>query len=77
MVGFEEEGNGTMVTKGRAAVKVTGPDGQTGNAITLTSKDGIFRGDIALKQPGKYTFVVGAKLTDDKTRQFSFVYELK
>ncbi len=77
MVGFEEEGNGTMVTKGRAAVKVTGPDGLTGNAITLSPKDGFFRGDIALKQPGKYTFVVGTKLSDDKARQFSFTYELK
>ncbi|MBI5063134.1 MAG: hypothetical protein HZB87_06650 [Desulfatitalea sp.] len=77
MVGFEEEGNGTMLTTGRAAIKVTGPDGQTGNAITLAPKDGIFRGDIELKQPGKYTFVVGTRLTDDKARQFSFTYELR
>ncbi|MFZ1983780.1 MAG: hypothetical protein WAU91_05155 [Desulfatitalea sp.] len=77
MVGFEEEGKGTAVAKGRAAVKVTGPDGQTGNAMTLTTKDGFFRGDIELKKPGKYTFAVGTKLTDDKARQFSFSYELK
>jgi hypothetical protein len=77
MAGFEEEGKGTAVAKGRAAVKVTGPDGQTGSAITLTPKEGFFRGDIELKMPGKYTFVVGTKLTDDKTRQFSFTYELK
>lgn len=77
MVGFEEEGKGTAMATGRAAVKVTGPVGQTGSAITLTPKEGFFRGDIELKMPGKYTFVVGTKLTDDKTRQFSFTYELK
>jgi hypothetical protein len=77
MVGFKAIDKGTAITTGRAAVKVTGPDGQTGSAITLTPQDGFFRGDLALKQSGKYTFVVGSKLTDDKARQFSFAYELK
>jgi hypothetical protein len=77
MVGFDEAGKGTAITKGRAAVKITGPDGQTGSAITLNPKDGFFRGDIELKQPGKYTFAVGTKLADDKARQFLFTYELK
>lgn len=77
MVGFKAIDNGTTITAGRAAVKVTGPDGQTGSAITLNPQDGFFRGDIVLKQPGKYIFVVGTKLTDDKARQFSFTYELK
>jgi hypothetical protein len=77
MVGFEDEGNGAAIAKGRAAVKVTGPDGQTSEAITLNLKDGFFRGDIELKKPGKYSFVVGSKLIDDQARQFSFTYELK
>ena len=77
MVGFKEESKGDMIGQGRAAIKVTGPDGQTGNGITLTPQDGFFRGDVVLKQPGKYTFVVGTKLKDDKARQFSFAYELK
>ncbi|MDA8141754.1 MAG: hypothetical protein M0036_24175 [Desulfobacteraceae bacterium] len=75
MVAFEAQGK--TVTQGRVAVKVTGPDGQTGKAVTLTPKDGFFRGDIELKTPGKYTFVVGTKIVDDKARQFSFNYELK
>lgn len=77
MVGFEEEGKGTAIAKGRAAVKVTGPDGQTGSAITLNLKEGFFRGDLELKKPGLYTFEVGTKLADDKARQFRFTYELK
>ncbi len=78
MVVFEEEGKGTALAKGRAAVKVTAPDGRTGGTIALNSKDGFFSGDLELRQTGNYTFVVGAKLTDDdKARQFSFTYELK
>jgi hypothetical protein len=77
MVGFKAIDKGTAISTGRAAVKVTGPNGQTGSAITLSPQDGFFRGDIALTQPGKYTFVVGTKLIDDKARQFSFEYELK
>lgn len=77
MVGFKAIDKGTAITAGRAAVKVTAPDGQTGSAITLNPQDGFFRGDIVLKKAGKYKFVVGTKLSDDKTRQFSFAYELK
>jgi hypothetical protein len=77
MVGFKAIDKGTAISSGRAAVKVTDPDGQTGSAITLNPQDGFFRGDIVLKQAGKYTFVVGTKLTDDKSRQFSFAHELK
>jgi hypothetical protein len=75
MVAFEQ--GGTTIGQGRAAVKVTSPDGQTGKAVPLTPKEGFFQGDIELKQPGQYTFVVGTKLADDKARQFSFGYELK
>jgi len=77
MVAFEAQNKGGAITGGRAAVKVTGPDGQTGGAVTLKPKSGFFNADLELKMPGRYTFVVGTKLADDKARQFSFSYELK
>ncbi|RJQ87303.1 MAG: hypothetical protein C4519_01035 [Desulfobacteraceae bacterium] len=77
MVAFEAEDKGSAITQGRAAVKVTSPDGQTGSAVTLNPKAGFFNADLALKTPGRYTFLVGTKLADDKPRQFSFSYELK
>jgi hypothetical protein len=77
MLAFETEGKGGAVTQGRVAVKVTGPDGQTGSAITLNPKAGYFNADLALKTPGQYTFLVGTKLADGKARQFSFTYDVK
>jgi hypothetical protein len=77
MLAFETEGKGGAVTQGRVAVKVTGPDGQTGSAITLNPKEGYFNADLALKTPGQYTFLVGTKLADGKARQFSFTYKVK
>jgi hypothetical protein len=77
MVAFEAQDKGNAVTQGRVAVKVTSPDGKTGSAITLNPKTGFFNADLALHAPGKYTFLVGTKLSDDKARQFGFSYEVK
>lgn len=77
MVAFEAQDKGNAVTQGRVAVKITGPDEKTGSAITLNPKAGFFNADLALHMPGKYTFLVGTKLSDDKARQFSFSYEAK
>lgn len=77
MLAFEAQDKSKSVTQGRVAVKVIGPDGKTGSAITLNPKAGFFNADLTLHAPGKYTFLVGTKLSDDKARQFSFSYEVK
>lgn len=77
MVSFEDTHAGGALTTGRAAVKITTPDGQTGPAISLVPENGFFKATISMKSKGKYAFVVGAKLTDGKATQFSFSHELK
>lgn len=77
MVAFESQDQGGMVTQGRVAVKVTGPDGNTGSAIALNARNGFFSVDVSLPVPGKYIFLVGTKLADEKTRQFRFSHEIK
>jgi|GEM_PF-1051841 len=65
------------VIKGRCAVKVTGPDGKTGDAVTMMSDATHFGADLTLPVPGAYTFTVGTKFEDNKTRQFVFNYTKK
>lgn len=69
--------SGKAVLKGRSAVKVTGPDGKTGEAVTMMADATHFGADLTLPAPGTYTFTVGTKFEDGKTRQFVFTFLLK
>lgn len=77
MVMFMDVKTGKPITEGRAAAKITAPDGTTGNAVRLIGMEGHFGADIALKQKGEYTFEVGTKLPDGKSRQFTFKHAVK
>jgi len=76
MVAFEKK-QGKTIDQGRAAIKVTSPDGQTSKGFNMTFKGGFFSTELVLKDPGDYTFLVGAKVLDGKARQFIFTHELK
>lgn len=69
--------DGKTLESGTVALKVKGPDGVESAAIPLTGMGGHFGADIVLGAPGPYTFTVGTRLTDGKTRQFLFSHELK
>jgi hypothetical protein len=77
MVMFQEAGTGKTVETGTAALKIKGPDNVESAPIPLMSMVGYFGGDIVLGAPGMYTFTIGTKLADGKTRQFEFSHELK
>jgi len=77
MVLFQEAETGKAVPTGTAALKIKGPDNVESAAIPLMGMDGHFGADIVLGAPGMYTFTIGTKLADGKTRQFEFSYELK
>lgn len=76
MVMFKDE-TGKVVEAGTVALKVKGPDKIESAAIPLMGMGGHFGADIVLGTPGPYTFTIGTKLADGKTRQFAFTYELK
>lgn len=76
MVMFKDE-SGKVVDAGTVALKIKGPDKVESAAIPLMGMGGHFGADIVLDAPGPYTFTIGTKLTDGKTRQFEFSYELK
>ena len=76
MVMFKDE-TGKAVDAGTVALKVKGPDKVESAAIPLMGMGGHFGADIVLAAPGMYTFTIGTKLADGKTRQFAFSHELK
>lgn len=73
MVLFEEAGSGKQITAGTAAVKIMGPDRKESAPVALMGMDGHFGADIVLGGKGRYSFTVGSRLPDGKTRQFEFV----
>ncbi|MBE0597057.1 MAG: hypothetical protein IH614_07300 [Desulfuromonadales bacterium] len=77
MIMFMDVKSGKPITEGRVAAKVTLPDGTSGDPVRLIGMDGHFGADIPLKQKGEYTFEVGTRLPDDKTRQFTFKHQLQ
>ena len=77
MILFQEAETGKAVPTGTAALKIKGPDNVESAAIPLMGMDGHFGADIVLGAPGAYTFTIGTKLADGKTRQFEFSHELK
>jgi len=76
MVNFSSDKDGTTMAEGMAAVKVTLPSGQETEAIKMMPMAGGFGADLTLKEDGAYTFTVGTKLNDEKTRQFVFKTEI-
>lgn len=76
MVMFKDE-TGKVVDAGTVALKVKGPDKVETAALPLMGMGGYFGADIVLGAPGMYTFTIGTKLADGKTRQFEFSHELK
>jgi hypothetical protein len=77
MVLFMDEASGKPIEAGTAAVKITDPTGKEGEAVRLMAMDGHFGADVVLAKPGNYTFVIGTRLADGKTRQFEFTHMLK
>lgn len=77
MVTFKEDKGGKGIDSGMVAVKVTDSAGVKGEAIKMMAMEGSFGTDLTLAKPGKYTFEVGSKLADGKTRQFRFEYTVK
>jgi hypothetical protein len=69
---FTDTAANKNVETGSAAVKITLPSGETLAAHELHGMEGHFGSDLALSEPGKYTFAVGTKLADGKKRQFEF-----
>lgn len=77
MVLFTDVGTGSSIETGTVALKIKGPDGQETGPISLIGMEGHFGADIVLTGKGNYEFMVGTKLPDGKTRQFSFDHQLK
>ena len=82
MIKFADTKSGTAIDQGTVAVKIIDPKtGKAGEAIPLMGMgEGMsshFGADITLPAPGDYQFQVGSKLTDGKTRQFTFKYTYK
>ena len=77
MVMFADAKSGNPIEEGSAAVKITGPDGKTGEPVKLMGMGGHFGADVTLKQKGEYTFEVGSKLADGQKRTFEFKQTLK
>lgn len=77
MIMFQEAETGKVVPTGTVALKIKGPDNVESAPVALMGMDGHFGADIILGAPGGYTFTIGTKLADGKTRQFEFSHELK
>lgn len=77
MITFKEDKGGKAIDNGAVAVKVTDPAGAKGEAIKMLAMEGSFGADLTLAKTGKYTFEIGSKLADGKTRQFRFEYTVK
>lgn len=78
MMKFKNMTTDAAVDEGTVAVKITDPKtGKAGDAIPLIGMIDHFGIDVLLPAKGKYTFEVGTKLADGKTRQFSFQYTIQ
>jgi len=77
MVNFTDARTGAVVGAGRAAVKVTGPTGETSKAVMMMPMEGGFGADLELPAPGNYVFEVGTKLDDGRKRLFTFQFTRK
>ncbi len=74
MVKFTAADNDRIMSNGKAAVKVIGPDGTVSSPVMMMHMEGSFGADLELPAPGNYTFEVGTKLDDGKKRVFRFHY---
>jgi hypothetical protein len=75
MVMFSDAASGVAIEQGTVAVKITDPaTGKTSDPIPLMGMGNHFGADVGLSNKGEYTFQVGSKLADGKTRQFRFSY---
>lgn len=77
MVMFQEDASGKALEAGTVALKIKGPDKVESAPVSLMGMGGHFGADITLAAPGQYTFTLGTKLPDGKTRQFEYSYDLK
>jgi len=78
MLMFTDAATGKAVSEGAAAVKITDPEtGKAGAPIPIMGMGDHFGADIALPVKGKYSFEIGTKLADNKTRQFTFQYTVQ
>ena len=77
MVMFADLATGKPIDTGMAAVKITGPNGETAGPIKLMGMQGHFGADIELPEPGQYHFAIGSKLADGKQRQFDLDFILE
>ena len=74
MVFFADAKTGNEIAAGKVALKVKGPGDAVAEPVMLMFMGTGFGGDVALSKGTMYTFEVGSKLEDGKTRQFSFDY---
>jgi hypothetical protein len=78
MVMFADAASGAAVTGGNVALRITEPGQEkAGQSVLLMGMGGHFGADISLTAKGEYNFAVGSKLTDGKTRQFTFKHTVK
>lgn len=78
MLLFTDAATGKAVAEGTVAVKITDPvTGKAGEPIPILGMGDHFGADIALPVKGKYTFEIGTRLADSKTRQFTFHYTVQ
>lgn len=77
MVAFAGAADNAAIESGRVAVRIIAPGGQTSSAIALQAMDGHFGADVELPDSGRYTFEVGARVSDDQARQFRFNHDVK
>ena len=77
MIGFANEKTGAGISKGKVAVKITGPDEVEQKPVKLMGMHGEFGADIALKGKGMHHLMIGTKLEDGKKRQYHFHVEVK
>ena len=77
MIMFNDEKTGKALDAGKAALKITAPDGSVTGPLELMGMQGHFGADVTLAKPGDYRFEVGSRLTDGETRQFDFKTTLK
>jgi len=77
MVMFTDSKDGTPITTGTVAVKITDPTGAKSEPIKMVLMGDGFGADVAITAPGAYSFEVGTKLADDKRRVFTLSHTKK
>ncbi|MCF6178939.1 MAG: hypothetical protein L3J63_06045 [Geopsychrobacter sp.] len=77
MLMFTDVESGSMISKGRVAVKVEDPNEKIGEAQKMKKSKGMFGAPVKLDKKGEYHFKVGTKLADGEKRSFHFHYENK